>query len=88
MSALCQKRTDAPEEVTPTAGPLAPAARYFRGNQQSINAGRQQWETVAPALAGYLYAALSELPRGVPHIKTRRTGVSTIPAARRLQLPS
>jgi hypothetical protein len=42
-------------------------ARHFRRNQQSINAGRQQWETVAPALAGYLYAALSELPRDAPY---------------------
>jgi hypothetical protein len=29
--------------------------------------------SVAPALAGYFDAALSELPRGALHIKTRRT---------------
>ena len=38
-----------------------------------MNADRQPWETVAPALAVTLYAALSELPRGALNIKMRRT---------------
>jgi hypothetical protein len=37
------------------------------------NAGRQPREAIAPALAGYFYAALSELPRGALNVtKTRR----------------
>ena len=38
----------------------------------STDAGRQPREAIAPALSGYLYAALSELPRGALNIKTRR----------------
>jgi hypothetical protein len=37
------------------------------------DAGRQPREVIAPALAGYFHAALSELPRGTLKVKTRRT---------------